>query len=271
MAKPLLGRSAGANLVFEDNFDSLSLDSALNGSANWSWKWVGWNANTLESNGDDAWKAWANYDPGGAAQTPAELGLVLHEASSGTLKLYGRENPDSANYFGHPYIGGMISTEMSHWRTYGRFECRAKFFATKGQHWAMWLVQKNTDWPPEIDIVEVVNGAGSTNRLFMNEHGNPGALTYFGDTVEQSSLPAHVVMADADQWRDWHVYKLVWTASTIEWWIDDVKRMSTPNYINEDMYFIISPEIGGNWPGPTDGTTTWPAIAEIDYVRIYSS
>ena len=270
-------RSAAPALVFADEFDSLSLDTAVNGSANWVWKWVGWNANVLDANGDEAWKAHANYNPGGAAQTPAQMGIVLHEVSAGTLKLYARVNPDPTNYFGYGYLGGMISTELNHAQEFGTWECRAKFKVTRGQHWAMWLVTQeyffggNGAWP-EIDMVEIVAGSGNTLKLFINDHAHsPNNKTYFNGTQAESSLPAYFPVADTAAWQDWHVYKFVWTPDTMEWWIDGLKRMSCDNFVPSGfpMHFMISPEVGGTWPGDPDGTTVWPMEAEIDYVRIY--
>ena len=187
------GALAGASgtapvLAWSDEFTALSLDVALNGSANWGWKFINFDANYLQFNEDEAWKAHANYEPGGAGQTPAEMGVVLHEVSGGTLKLYGRLNPDAASYVGFPYLGGMITGELSHLREFGTWECRARFTVTKGQHWAMWLITKeyffagNGQWP-ELDMVEVVNTSGSTLKLFMNDHANPPAnKTYFNGT-----------------------------------------------------------------------------------------
>ena len=85
------------------------------------------------------------------------------------------------------------------------------------------------------------------------------------------NLPAYLPVANTTEWQDWHVYKFVWTPDTMEWWIDGLIRMSCANFIlpGYKMFFMISPEISGIWPGDPDGTTTWPMTAEVDYVRIY--
>lgn len=262
----------GVSPVFSDEFGALSLDTAMDGSANWIWMWHIWNVNHLVGNGDQAFKAWSGYDPAGGspAETPAEMGIVLHEVSGGTLKLYGRINPNTTGY-GMGYLGGMISSELTHWQKYGIWEIRAKLFSSNGHHWAMWLIAKDGIWPPELDIVEVVSDGANANKLFMNAHGAPDLndLVYFEDTVPVSSLPAYRPMASEAEWQDWHIYRLVWTSTTIEWWIDGLKRMSLPNYIDKECFFLITPEIGGSWPGAPDGGTVWPQVAEIDYVRVY--
>ena len=269
--------SSDVVLAFSDEFNTLSIDTALTGAANWAWKFVSWGANALDANGDKAWKAHATYNPGGGAQTPAQMGIVLHEVVAGILKLYARINPDPNSYFGYGYLGGMISTELSHLQEYGTWECRAKFKVTAGQHWAMWLVTKdyffggNGSWP-EIDMVEIVGGSGNSLKFYMNDHANPpNNKTYFNGTTAESNVPAYASAADLTAWRDWHVYKFVWTPSTMEWWIDDVLRMSCPNFVpaGYPMYFMISPEVAGIFPGPVDGSTEWPMTAEIDYVKIY--
>ncbi len=55
------------------------------------------------------------------------------------------------------------------------------------------------------------------------------------------------------------------------WYLDGKEVHRLGNFFgNVPAYFLITPEIGGNWPGPTSGQTVWPMAMDVDYVRIYS-
>ena len=265
-----------------DEFTTFLLDTALDGSQPWTWHWIAWNSYALDANGDVAWKAHSDGGNFDGAPTPAEMGVVLHEVTgSGTVKLYGRQNPQPTQFpspnFPYPYIGGMITSELNDWQTYGTWECRARLKSSKGHHWAMWMLQKDGEWPPEIDIVEIVNDGtvNTLNRIFMTPHGlGEGYVpsTYHnGTTPDVWDAGGWVTLASEAAWQDWHIYKFVWSPAIMEWWIDGVLRISRPNFVNQPMYFLITPEIGNNWAGIPDGTTVWPMEAEIDYVRISSA
>lgn len=235
---------------FRDDFTDLSLDLVPDGSANWATYFVGWNVRYLTGNGDKAYKAY-HTNVGSGGPSLQDLGIITHERTAqNTLKLYGAEIP-AANQeqFGwFPYAGGMITSELSRWARYGWWEARVRFTLTKGHHWAIWLVPKDGSWPPEIDLVEVVSGDGN---FYMNAHG-----------TGQDEL---VWFAPSD-YGGWHTFRFEWTPFIMRWLVDGVERKQRPNYIDKEMYFMITPEIGGNWPGLPDGTTQWPTSAEIAYV-----
>ena len=84
----------------------------------------------------------------------------------GTLRLHARRGAtvDCSNPYGTfvtPYTGGLVTTRERFSQTYGRFEIRAKFPATRtpGVHGAFWMYpRKHTygPWPAsgEIDVAE---------------------------------------------------------------------------------------------------------------------
>ena len=39
--------------------------------------------------------------------------------------------------------------------------------------------------------------------------------------------------------------------------------------IQQPFYLILNLAVGGGWVGNPDATTVFPAIMEIDYVRVY--
>lgn len=247
----------GYQLTFREEFTALSLDPGCTGSGTWATYWCRWNVRYLSGNNDRALKADPSYR-GSGGPTLAEHGLVTHEwTSANTLKLYGHVLPEAVRpqYGGFPYVGGMISSERSHAQTYGYWEVRGRLTNTStGHHWAMWLNPQDGGWPPEIDMVEVV---GQNPRTFhMNAHGTGrNELVWFSPHDPSG----------------WHTWGFLWTEDDMVWYVDGVERKRISNYVHEPLYWLISPEIGSNWPGSPDGTTVWPMEAEIDYVRVYEA
>ena len=260
-------------ITFEDTFATLSLtDDGWGEGINWGGYFLGYDVRYLSGNGDQAMKAAPSY-AGTGGQTLAQLGLACHEIVNGNLKLYGRQIPSEhqAQFGGFPYVGGMITSELSHNQLYGIVECRARFVSSFGHHWAMWLLPLDGSWPPEIDMVERVRNASLSTydtNLYMNRHLPEGVTA--DRTVHNGATqgtPPYLNVGTVEAANDWHDYKFIWTPTTMEWYIDGLLRMSCPNFINKHMYFLISPEIGGGWPGATTQDTVWPMEAEIEYVR----
>ena len=256
---------SGYTLQFNDEFDQgLSLDPGCNGNGTWATYWCKWNVRVLWDNSERAVKTHEGYTKNGAT-----LGIKLHEITpQNTLKLYGKEWPankkqafsDEPYYADLPWLGGMISSENSDHRTYGYWETRVKMNTiSKGHHIAFWLIPKSGDWPPEIDILEVSNDNGSAeNKFFFNSHGGPGGGINWVDVTPQ-------------EMQAWHTLGFLWTKDEMIWYLDGKEVRKHANYVDEDMYFLIAPEIGGNWPGKPNGNTTWPMEVEVDYVRVYSN
>jgi hypothetical protein len=245
----------GYQLTFSEEFADLSIDPLCDGSGNWLPYWCKYGVRHLADNGDEAIKADPSYR-GTGGPTLAEHGLLTHERTPGnTLKLYGRVIPNAirSQYYGFPYVGGMISSERSHAQTHGYWEVRARFTNTsKGHHWAIWLLPQDGAWPPEIDLVEVVGQ--QPHRFFMNAHGTGSS---------------QLVWFSPDDPSGWHTWGFLWTEDDLIWYVDGVARKRISNYINKPMYLLISPEIGGSWAGHPDKSTVWPMEAEIDYIRVY--
>jgi beta-glucanase (GH16 family) len=251
----LLTTPQGYRLTFSDEFTGISLDPDCSGNATWATYWCNYNVRNLAGNDDQALKADPSFR-GTGGPTLADHGLLTHELMPGnTLKLYGRVIPRSIRpqYYDFPYVAGMISTERSHAQTYGYWEARARLTNTsKGHHWAMWLVPEDGSWPPEIDMVEVTGKDPKT--FYLNAHGTgKDELVWFSP----------------DNPSGWHTFGFLWTQSDLVWYVDGVERKRIDNYINKPMYWLISPEIGNSWAGPTDNSTVWPMEAEVDYVRVY--
>jgi beta-glucanase (GH16 family) len=76
----------------------------------------------------------------------------------------------------------------------------------------------------------------------------------------------------ADLSAGWHDFAVDWSPEAIIWYLDgrEMWRVDDPDIIpSEPMYLIINLAVGGDWPGPPDEETVFPARFEIDHARIW--
>ena len=45
--------------------------------------------------------------------------------------------------------------------------------------------------------------------------------------------------------------------------------MRGPAVSREPMYLVLNLAVGGDYPGPPDGATVFPARVEVDWVRVW--
>jgi hypothetical protein len=201
-------------------------------------------------------------DPAFAGKGGAPLGVQPFKIAGGILTIEAnRADPAavSPNILNFHYTSGCITSEYTHWQTYGYFEMRARLPVGKGFWPAFWLLPKRDGWPPEIDIFE---GAGT----------RPNAV-HLGVIIDKRHA--------ADKWIEdvinvgdgFHVYGLDWTRETISWFLDGAKVWEQPNQIHEDMYILANLALGSHDPHfipDPDASTPFPGRFEIDYIRAYS-
>lgn len=284
---------AGYTLAWNDEFNSLSLGS---GSA---FRWTpfdtlaanaGYDAKgrILASNSSDAiWVADHEMGASGtrtygdafkAAGTYGD-GPFFHEVSSGALAMRAYPVPSSVrNEFiaygwpqGAPYAAGGIFGSLSHTQTYGYYEVRLRVNSiTRGQHFALWLLQDDLAWPPEIDMLEVIGENPQFYHTTVHGEGPNGS----DPTTSFKLLPGGGSGA-------WHTYGFLWTPESMRFFVDGQEYFlrenygegaeigTLPNFVNKPMYLLATWEMASYWPGDPDNTTVWPAEVELDYVRIY--
>jgi beta-glucanase (GH16 family) len=166
-----------------------------------------------------------------------------------------------SNPLGLPYNSGIITTEKSFNFEYGLVEVSAKLPAGDGMWPAIWLLPSSLDWPPEIDIMEML---GSDPTMIY-------ASTHSGANNDSSTLPVYV----GDTTQAFHTYGLDWEPNTITWYFDGnaIRTVATPSDMHQPMYLLINLAVGGvgSWPGPVTSASEFPAQMSIDYVHIYGS
>jgi beta-glucanase (GH16 family) len=167
----------------------------------------------------------------------------------------------------YPYQSGIISTGRSDWNsnpkssyTYGFFEARIKTTSGKGVWPAFWLLPADKNWPPEIDIMEILGD--KPNNVLMTYHWGANVSSHQKDST---------IFTKLQNPNGWHTYAVNWQPGYIDWYIDGHKQKSviSNNVPSKAMEVIVSLAIGGDLPGNPDPTTPFPAYLQVDYIHIY--
>ncbi|MES3037073.1 MAG: glycoside hydrolase family 16 protein, partial [Bdellovibrionota bacterium] len=158
------------------------------------------------------------------------------------------------------YASGAITTSGKYSQLYGYFEMSARIPKGKGLWPAFWLLPAGGAWPPEIDVMEVLNH--DTTTLYTTLHW-------------QDPTAGHLSAGGASKVTDlsvgFHRYGVDWQPGLIVWYLDGVEvyRAASTFVPSEPMYMLANLAVGGYWPGNPDSTTVFPAPMEIDYIRAY--
>lgn len=198
--------------------------------------------------------------------------------TDGYLHILGR-NP-SANV----YTSARLKSQGLFSFQYGRLEFRALVPEAQGLWPAVWLLGNNIstiNWPAcgEQDVLERINAAGSPYDW------NAGSIHGTGFTGG-TGLGTEYNFPSGQTAAQWHTYGMIWSPGNVQYYIDapsNIYASFTPTSLNglggavwpfdegQSNFLIINLAIGGDWPGPPDGTTTFPAEMLVDYVRIYTN
>ncbi|HEY2658169.1 MAG TPA: family 16 glycosylhydrolase [Caulobacteraceae bacterium] len=261
----LAANVSGKVMTFDDEFNSFSPWNPTTKTGVWMTSY-GWsavtslNAHTLLGSGELD----IDVDPTFAGTGTKALGINPFSISNGVLSItaaptYIADKPLLWNY---AYTSGVITTQKSFSQTYGYFEMKAEFPSTPVGMWpAFWLLPADGKGDNEIDVFESVNDAPNTVHETVHWDNAAGAASYI-------SFPTYV----PNLLTGFHTYGLMWTATTITWFIDGaaVGSVATPLGMNKAMYMVANLSVGGNWPGAPNSTTKFPATYQIDYIHAYS-
>ena len=227
------------NLVFSDEFNTDGAPDAT--------KWVydlgnggGWGNNELEY------------------YTNSPNNVIVQ---GGNLKITAKKEP--INGFG--YSSARLKSENKFEFTYGKIEFRAKM-PTGGGTWpALWSLGQNyatNTWPTcgEIDIME---HRGNFPNVIHGTCHYPGVSPGAGNT-------GNTTIANAQ--TQFHIYKAIWSPTSIKFYVDDVLFHSVANTsalpFNSDFFLIMNVAMGGTFGGAIDPAFTQSSM-EVDYVRVY--
>ena len=190
--------------------------------------------------------------------------------AEGTLRIIALKE----SYQGYEYTSAHIRTEKAlSWR-YGRMEASIKLPGSNGFVPAFWMlpVDNMYGWWPvsgEIDIMEhptneITTIYGTVHTEYYNLFNGPQPPQ--GGTVE---------IGDAED--AFHLYAVEWNPERIDFYVDDQKYYTFLNDpgtsatwpFDQPFYIILNLAVGGGWVGTPDESSVFPAVMEVDYVRVY--
>lgn len=160
------------------------------------------------------------------------------------------------------YISGTI-TSFPYAQKYGVFTIRARVPAGKGTWPAFWLLRADHEWPPELDVMEVLGG--DTKTLYTTLH--------YKDAKGGHAQTAKAIKTGIDLSAGFHEYTVDWGPKEIRWYFDGQQVFATPTpaSLNQPCYMIANLAIGkkSSWGGAPDAKTKFPAEYRIDYIRAF--
>lgn len=178
---------------------------------------------------------------------------------------------------GKQYTSSRIITKDKVDIKYGRVDIRAVMPKGQGIWPALWMLGSNINtvgWAKcgEIDILEMIGGnaVGRDGTAYATAH-------WFADSQSKNvNYGGHKDLATGEKLADqFHVFSIVWDATKITWYLDDVQFHVidiTPAELSEfkeEFFFIMNVAVGGNWPGSPDATTNFPQRMAVDYIRVF--
>lgn len=167
---------------------------------------------------------------------------------------------------------GMLRSKWT--GRYGYYEIRMKVPAGRGLWPAFWLNPEDQRWPPEIDVVEIVdNGRDTTRASFHILHG----LGAKGAPVNFTRLNKWGAYRPGFDYADgYHVFAVEWTKGGVRHYVDDVlvadRAFQWKHNDGTDggpAHVLVNLAVGGQWPGPPVDLSVFPASLEIDYIRVW--
>lgn len=189
----------------------------------------------------------------------ATVGANPFSVVGGVLNITAAPSVNPAATAGLPYTSGIITTEGTFAQTYGWFEIRAQLPAGQGLWPAFWLMPQDHTWPPELDVMEVL-GKDPTTLYNFAHSGTTGQDVFVGGPT---SVP--------DLSKGFHDFSVLWTPERVQWYLNGnyLHGVDTPADMHKPMYLLAGLGIGGEWGGPPDATTTFPASLQIEYIRAF--
>ncbi|MGB5203216.1 glycoside hydrolase family 16 protein [Eudoraea sp.] len=195
--------------------------------------------------------------------------------SDGTLKIVAKKIEQGPGMV--EYTSARLNSTANY--KYGRMEIRAKIPDHKGNGlWpALWMLGTNIQtagWPAcgEIDIMEYVSFEPNQTHFSIHSLANNHR-----DGTQVTSGP--VLLETIEE--EFHNYGLLWTDKYLKFYIDDIENIKLifprPAITNAEnwpfsgsFYFLMNIAVGGDWGG-LEGVNDaiFPAVMEVDYVRVY--
>ena len=230
------------HLALRDTFSSRTVDTSL-----WRrcYPWFGKSVGCTNFGNDEL--EW--YLPSQVRVVDHVLRLVADRTPTQGLSRHSRTKLYS-------WRSGLVNTFGSCEFTYGYIDVVAKLPRGDGMWPALWLLQANGQWPPEIDMMEY--------------WGNEPHLLHFTFHRTVSDAPSRVLYTADDLSAAYHSYGLDWEPGSITWYFDGraVFRV-TGRVPHKPMYLIANLAVDGAQGYTTSTSTPRSQDFEIKSMRIW--
>jgi beta-glucanase (GH16 family) len=170
--------------------------------------------------------------------------------------------------------------------TQGYFEARMRWTGGAGAWPGFWLFSyrhaTNPSWPslnPYCSQNALPSALCYSAELDVFEGQGTEPQSFYG-TIHRNSSNDYGV-SDRQNSNNWqpggvdltsgfHTYGMLWTASTISWYLDGRLLMSAPNYdsTNQPMFLLLQMWVGG-WTADPGPTTPDVLDTQVDYVSVW--
>lgn len=156
---------------------------------------------------------------------------------------------------------------------YGRAEIRAKLPGGLGTWPAIWMLPTDWaygEWPKsgEIDIMEHVGF--DPNVVHFSVHTQAYNHSIGTQKTSTKAIPTAIT--------EFHNYRVDWTPYAVRGYFDDALVFTFTNEgkgsatwpFDKRFHLLLNIAVGGDWGGAQGvDETVFPAVMEIDYVRVY--
>lgn len=167
---------------------------------------------------------------------------------------------------------GMLRSRWS--GQYGYFEARLRVPSGRGLWPAFWLNPEDGKWPPEIDIVEIVDdGRIGTRQSFHFLHGRAAKAA----TVHESRLDRAGAWRPGVDFADaFHTFAVDWQRDRVRHFVDDTlvadRQFAWRHNDGSDggpAHVLVNLAVGGRWPGPPQDAAAFPARLRLSHIRVW--
>lgn len=173
--------------------------------------------------------------------------------------------PDRYGMIGGLSTGDWTPKPASFEFLYGQIEAKIKVPKGPGIWPAFWLLQSDGTWPPEIDVMEIVD----PEAKHVAQHHHYGTA----DT-DFTKYPGKGYLTGVDLSQDFHTYGVDWQRDYIRWYLDGklVQEFTDKaNIPSKPMYLLLNLAIGGEWPEQYGNLAeaSFPAEMQVDFVKVW--
>ncbi len=240
----------------------------------WSEEFEGPAGSSPDSNSwgfDTGGNGWGNEELESYTSRPQNASLD----GKGDLVITARsESYTGSDGIARQYTSARLQTLHKFQFQYGLVEARIQVPAGQGMWPAFWMLggeayNSAKTWPGcgEIDVMEVL---GSTPNA---AHGTLHAPWPFAPKGIGGKAESPTPLSDG-----FHVYGMEWAPERISFLLDGVAyetitRSQLPTGadwpFDHPFFLLLNLAVGGNWPGPPNSSTKFPARMLVDWVRVW--